>query len=332
MYTFFKKLLPVIFSFTLVSCIHEGENDCGIYVEFIFDYNMEYADSFDPQVDRVDVYIFDEDGKYLFHQHSGTSELINRKRMFLHDNFSSGTYQLIIVGGMSEHFRFTDSANEELIPGVTTLEEVTLFLQRTAGTISHEFPHLWFGKSTSIRYQGNASVWPVYLVRNTNRFHVMLESKDDMAQLHPETPPYTFEIITPEGARYGYDNAPLVRESVTYKPYSLKPGNKPENMATGKLNTMRLFTNYTDGYKIIVRKTDSREEVWSYDLIELLAKTKPSTRPDGTTLPLQEYLDRQGEWNIVILYHGANPNNNEAFLAVAIEVNGWIIWLNDIEI
>ena len=57
---------------------------------------------------------------------------------------------------------------------------------------------------------------------------------------------------------------------------------------------------------------------------------KPMLRPDGSTLPVQEFLDRQSEWRLVILYkEGENPSG---FVALSIEVNGWIVWRNDIEV
>ena len=50
-------------------------------------------------------------------------------------------------------------------------------------------------------------------------------------------------------------------------------------------------------------------------------------------MPMQEYLDRQCEWEIVILYQGSvDPEDPEGFLAVKVRVNNWLIWLHDIEL
>ena len=37
-------------------------------VKFKYDYNMLHTDAFHTQVDRVELYIFDKDGRYLFSQ------------------------------------------------------------------------------------------------------------------------------------------------------------------------------------------------------------------------------------------------------------------------
>ena len=67
--------------------------------------------------------------------------------------------------------------------------------------------------------------------------------------------------------------------------------------------------------------------VWDYDLMALLRSTKPDG-PGGRELPLQEYLDRQSEWNFVILYEDGGSEGG--FVAVAVRVNDWIIWLSEI--
>ncbi len=43
---FWLFVTPLLF----LSCIRDNNDDCGVYLQFIFDHNMEYADSFNPQV------------------------------------------------------------------------------------------------------------------------------------------------------------------------------------------------------------------------------------------------------------------------------------------
>ena len=58
-------LLLVLFSCT---SIDETLPECQLYVRFRYDYNMEFADAFHAQVDKVELYVFDKNGKYLFKQ------------------------------------------------------------------------------------------------------------------------------------------------------------------------------------------------------------------------------------------------------------------------
>ena len=179
-----------------------------------------------------------------------------------------------------------------------------------------------------VRYKADLSVWPVRLVKDTNRFRLLLSRVGDGELTRADAAPYTFAITTPEGAVYAADNSPKFRETVVYIPYYLAPGEGEDELAEGSVNTMRLF--HGDSYTLTVRDTQTGLVEWDYDLMTLLANTKTASRPDGSTLPMQEYLDRRSEWEIVILYH-TGPGD-DGFVAVAVRVNGWIIWLNDIEL
>ncbi len=253
--------------------------------------------------------------------------------MYLTDNLLTyGTYKIFTVGGLSDKTRLS-TKNGNPATGVTfpddmVLEDLILFLQRESPDVSYEFPHVWMGEPLEIKYEFNWAVYPVHLIRNTNRFNLMLQEIDIEEIKTPDIPPYTFKIVTPEGAVYSYDNTPLVKEVVNYHPYSLTMVNQPENTTVGRLNTMRLFDG--EGYRLEIRETETEDFVWSCDLIDLLRNTKPQNRPDGSALPMQEYLDRQGEWNIEVLYRDIIGGGNGGFTAVAIRVNGWILWLNDV--
>ena len=252
--------------------------------------------------------------------------------MFLGNGLVAGQYKILTIGGMSESFSISDGNGGSLSPGITMLEDVRIALVRGSATVSHEFPPLWVGKTTEVDYRGNLSVWPIYLVKNTNRFNMVLATSDGGESTQPEGASYTFGIITPEGAVYGDDNLPQNDETVTYTPYSMAAGEKPDELWAGRINTARLFygENYT--YRIVVRETTTGQTLWNYDLMKLLELTKPASRPDGTALPMQEYLDRQSEWNIVILYKGSvDPEEAISFIAVGVAVNNWILWLKDID-
>ena len=82
------------------------------------------------------------------------------------------------------------------------------------------------------------------------------------------------------------------------------------------MNTVRLLYDEDYDYKLIVYDTRTGLRAWDYDLMKLLESRKPMLRPDGSTLPVQEFLDRQSEWRLVILYkEGENPSG---FVALSI--------------
>uniref|UniRef100_S0DG38 Fimbrillin-A associated anchor proteins Mfa1 and Mfa2 n=1 Tax=termite gut metagenome TaxID=433724 RepID=S0DG38_9ZZZZ len=331
MLTKLKIILAAIVLSVVSSCnIRDSYDDCGIWLEFIFDHNMEYTDSFDPLVETVDVFVFDGEGKYVLAKHAECSDLHLHKRMLL-SRLPFGNYRILAVGGLCEHFNFTDMNGGEFVPGVTTVEQVKLALN-FKNAVTHEFPHLWFGQVTDVCYAADMSVWPIPVMRLTNKFHIALQHTVALPQngstRTTDESPYTVEIVTPESGAYDHNHNPLVREKLTHRPYyrtsSIETSETGAvHVAANKINTMRLLEGEQGGYKLTVRNTETGDEIWTGDLLTLLAHTKPANRPDGTTLPLQEYFDRESDWNIVIVH---NVTADKGFAAMKIIVNGWIVW------
>jgi hypothetical protein len=317
----------------LCSCstVREEDGDCGVWLEFIFDHNMEYTDSFGVHVNRVDVYVFDKAGVLVMARHAGIGELHSRKRMWL-SGLPPGEYGIVTVGAISRHFRFADSGGGDPVAGVTAIGDVSLALLHE-GEVSYEFPHLFFGSTVDINYRADNSVWPVPLIRQTNRFNIALQTAAPAGGVQgPVDPVHTVEILAPEAGAYDHRNEPRVERSMVYRPCSLMSNIDGARQLTGaKINTARLLENLGDGYRIVVRDTQSGEELWSDDLLALLAATKPASRPDGSALPLAEYLDRECDWNIVIVYKTGN-DPDRGFSALKIVINGWIVWEHGVEI
>jgi len=309
----------------MYSCesIKDNLDDCGIWLEFIYDHNMEYTDTFDPAVPSVDVFVFDADGKYLFTKTALRTELEGGKRLFLGNDMPLGKYRILTVGGLSPHFIVKDSHGAELIAGQTTIDDVRTSLVRSSTTISNEFPPLWVSPPIYIEYRADLSTWPVNLLKYTNRFNiVMIDASAGPSQPAPTKAPYTFEIITPEGAVYLPGHQPGSTEKVTYTPYVLNPGKEADELCRATLNTVRLIEGNNYPYRIVIRNTADGSVFWDNDLIELLRKVKPS-RPDGSDLPMQEYLDRESEWDLILSKGGS-------YISVGIRVYDWITWIYNI--
>ena len=111
--------------------------------------------------------------------------------------FEFGSYKVLTVGSLSDSFRILDDVGRELVPGKTTLQQVTVALKREADIVDFEFPHLYFGEVVKVDHlPSNTShqVYQVNLIRNTNRFNIVLMKYGE----NEITGNYTFEIQTPE--------------------------------------------------------------------------------------------------------------------------------------
>lgn len=316
----FAVLLPV----ALTSCkfVEEDMDDCGIYLEFVYDYNMNFSDLFDPQVGSVDVFVFDSQERYLLTRHSTREELIGGNRMLL-ENLPIGQCKIFTVAGLYEQFTVSDNGGS-LTPGVTLLENVQMSLNRNPGPVSVDFSSIWIGKSITVDNKSDLSVHKVSLIKDTNRFRLTLIKNGGNEGENPETAPYTFELITPEGAVYDDQNMPLVQETVTYTPHKLVPGELPDHLSVGQINTMRLLYGEQYDYKLKVVDTATGGTVWTYNFMKLLEKTKPTP---NSSMSMQEYLDRQSEWDMEITF----KQEQEGFVALSVKVNNWLVWFHDID-
>lgn len=310
----------------LYSCdmIRDDQDDCGFYLEFFYDYNMQYTCLFTTHVPSVSVYFFDENETFLFMRYADVADLINGRMMHINKELTWGNYKVLAVGGLCEHYGFHDAEGNECQTGVTTLQDVRLALQRDSDDVSQQFSTpVWLSQLIEVTYPGNNQKVPVSLIRETNHFTINLTSTTRTARADEGDAPYTFKIITPEGGVYGYDNSPLRSESVSYSPYSLTAG--AESLVEAKINTMRLLdTGNSNDYQLKVYSAVTGEELWSYNLMTLLSYSKPST-----ISTLQEYLDREYDWTLTL---GATDTTDAGFVALYISVNGWILWLNDIDL
>ena len=119
-------LLLVLFSCT---SIDETLPECQLYVRFRYDYNMEFADAFHAQVDKVELYVFDKNGKYLFKQAEEGSAL-STGNYLMEVELPVGQYQFMAWAGARDSYDITS-----LTPGVSTLTDLKLKLKREASLI-----------------------------------------------------------------------------------------------------------------------------------------------------------------------------------------------------
>ena len=174
-----KLFLIIASMLCMASCdtIREDLPRCELWLEFAFDYNMEYADAFNPQVKSVDVFVFGSDDKLLFSKRAEATALIGGNRMSLTNELDFGNYKVLTVGSLSDNFHALDNAGRELVPGTTTLRQLTVALKRASDIVDFEFQHLYFSGVVEVDHlpsNTDHKVYRVNQIRNTNRFNIAL--------------------------------------------------------------------------------------------------------------------------------------------------------------
>ncbi len=298
-------LLLVLFS---CASIDEPLPECRLYVRFRYDYNMEFADAFAAQVNRVDVFVFDKDGMFIMKK-SEQGERLGSSSYRMALPLSVGEYRIATWAGMSDAFEMP-----ELVAGKSTLEDLTVRMKREESLVHNKaLEPLWYGEVKDVNFTGKQEqTETVSLIKDTNKFRFILQKNGPGEEL--DINDCLFEIRADNGY-YDWNNDLLDDDVISYQPYHLE---KVEDVGiVAEMNTMRLL-EHKKVYLMLTRKSDGRE-LMKIDLIPYLLLTKM----EGHDIPVQEYLDRQSEYAIVFFYNPELLN----FLSTKIVINGWTVWL-----
>lgn len=305
-FTLFALLVLLAGTGIITSCdemrIHEDLPACRLYIDFKYDYNMLSSDAFAAQVDKVELYVFDENGKYLFKQvEQGGVLATGDYRMPL--QLPYGTYKLMAWAGAKASYDITP-----LTAGVSTINDLKLKLKRESLLIDKELEPLWYGEIKQIAYKGNREQQEtINLIKDTNKVRFAIQGQTEAWQI--DLNDYSFEIIESNGY-LDYDNSLLEDDILSYQPY-FKEQKNPSAVVV-ELNTMRLMADRKTRFTVTEKATG--EAVFDINLIDFLAMTEM----EGHRWGLQEYLDRQDEYVIVFFFADSADWN-----VVRININGW---------
>src|SRR5574344_1609639 len=107
-----KKLLfmaAVLCSMVSCSMMHDDQDDCpeGLYIQFVYDYNIQRADMFKDHVGGVTVFVFDDKG-YLVKKQSvanqtGDAPLKTYGYKMHIEGLQPGNYQLIALANQKSY-------------------------------------------------------------------------------------------------------------------------------------------------------------------------------------------------------------------------------------
>lgn len=330
-----------------VSCVYEDEVPCAFDLRFVYDYNMEYADAFPAQIDDVTLYVFDENGLFIAMREDSGEHLGADYRMTV--DLRPATYTLVAwAGTQGEEATYPLPV---LTPGVSTLDDLTLKLRTdVAGISQNALPELWHGIARDVVVTGSSHVHhTVNLVKNTNHFRVLLQntegepvSKDD----------FSLSIRTDDGWM-NYDNTLLDDVQIEYRPFvqreaaidndadaetdadassdasSDAAGDGGEvrsavrssaiTAVVAELSTLRLC----DGRNARFTLKNGDTAIFDIDLLRYLDLMKLESY---ASLPLQEYLDRENTWQVILFLGKGGVQGT--WTVAALQINDWYFIVN----
>lgn len=300
----------IVFILLLPSCIKEDLSNCNseLLLRFRYTLNNQHTNLFNSDVQRVAIYLFDNNSKYVDRFSEQGDKLTNDYIMRI--PLPEGKYSVVVYGGnfttysAGELTSQTNTINETLRKGVTDITDFRMELKNTTGAENYLYPvstpdDLYAALATSvIAAPMNQNITDVELIKDTKKVKVKITDTDGFDA--------SLEVnITALNGRYQSDNnIDLNHETFKYTPINtlLQP-----NYMEVDLKMMRLVLGQSP--MLVIKDSVTQESLYNENMIEQILSTQQYAS--------QEDFDREDEF----VFEISIANN----IIVSVSINGWII-------
>ena len=309
---FLGMLLACPGIFLSCNAFNEELPECRLFVRFKYDYNVKSVCAFHEEVDIVELYVFDKEGKFLFKQ-AEEGEKLSTGQYLMEVEVPFGEYRFMAWAGARDSYEICG-----FTPGVTTLREMELKLKRAAScVVDHSLEPLWYGEIIDVTFTGKTNqVETINLIKDTNQVTFIFQSTSQWGW-GIDLDEYDYEIIDANGY-LAYDNSLNEDEPISYQPYEGEQLS-PEAIRV-ELNTMRIMDERD--LRFVVTDKQSGKKVLNINLAQYLSQTRTT---DQRHWSIQEYFDRRDKWHIVFYLA-------DSWTSIQLHINDWTWYIQDEEI
>ncbi len=330
------RLIPAALAFilTLAGCsrLHEDLPECPaqLNVKFRFNYTLDRGEAFAEQVHSVNVWAFDQEGKFVW-AGSAEGDRLKDPDFKIETPLGEGTYDFVAWCGLAGNDDFslatyTPENKQQLEMKLKTVEKDGLNVS------SSHFKSLFHGGKDRVDHKINPlapSVTDVTipLIKDTNDIAVMLVNQDGTALNDSDfTVTFTYADSWLAWNNAVRDDSPVV----TYTPWSVLYGETTKGRAdtdenddlpvrSSLLYEMSVSRLMVDGnaYLDIVRNTDG-VRIIHIPLIDYFIYAKGNRFDQYSD---QEYLDRRSDYSALFFI----DNDLGWYAAAGIYICGWAV-------
>lgn len=355
---------------TMSSCIKEDMDDCPpaiskVALQFDYTYNVKQADAFAAEVKNINVYAFDENGKF-FDYYIESREKFETGHTMEITGLKDGKYTFVCLARDRQVMSRAEDDEMEfsfasLTPGVSTIDDLTERMGKDNGEEiknDKEFAALYTAK-TQVDFQrlnqkgneGTVVTSTLSLMKCTKTYRiVLLPYENDQADFKPEN----FDVrIEGSAAWLDHKGEKVKNEKITYLPYNMERranydgahtevNEEPVDQALiYDLSSSRMFerqndrrvvrdgdkNNYDDKRIIItdLRDKDHPIELFNHSLPWFLALCGEKVNQNWDD---QEYLDREDHY--VLMFYVSDKRDYN--MITKVNVNGWNVNIKDTEL
>lgn len=330
--TISAALCAVLMAVSLPACdgvIYDDLEACphGVSLRFVYDHNMEFANSFHQQVDCLTLYIYDAQGNFVT-KAVETTDALKDENYRMQIDLEEGDYRIIAYGGLAceQHsFKVVDE------PMAARAADADLQVAMDEGALGTQLHDLYYG-GLKMTVQANGYVEnTLFLMKNTNHLRIMLQQVDNRVPLDDTHFAFT---ITDDNTRMDHNNDLVANGTVNYTPWAQgtlsvgttegSAGEEEAKVAYAELSTSRLVARTHQAPRLVVMNKETDKEVINIPLINYLLLLKSERYAQ---MSAQEFLDRESNWSLIFfLDQGGN------WLRTQIVINDWVVRLNDMEL
>lgn len=355
---------------TMSSCIKEDMDDCPpaiskVALQFDYTYNVKQADAFAAEVKNINVYAFDENGKF-FDSYIESREKFETGHTMEITGLKDGKYTFVCLARDRQVMSRAEDDEMEfsfasLTPGVSSIDDLTERMGKDNGEgikNDKEFAALYTAK-TQVDFQrlnqngneGTVVTSTLSLMKCTKTYRiVLLPYENDQADFKPEN----FDVrIEGSAAWLDHNGEKVKNEGITYLPYNMERranydgahtevNEEPVDQALiYDLSSSRMFERQSDrravrdGDKSIyddkriiitdLRDKDHPIELFNHSLPWFLALCGEKVNPNWDD---QEYLDREDHY--VLMFYVSDKRDYN--MITKVNVNGWNVNIKDTEL
>ena len=355
---------------TMSSCIKEDMDDCPpaiskVALQFDYTYNVKQADAFAAEVKNINVYAFDENGKF-FDSYIESREKFETGHTMEITGLKDGKYTFVCLARDRQVMSRAEDDEMEfsfasLTPGVSTIDDLTERMGKDNGEEiknDKEFAALYTAK-TQVDFQrlnqngneGTVVTSTLSLMKCTKTYRiVLLPYENDQADFKPEN----FDVrIEGSSAWLDHKGEKVKNEGITYLPYNMERranydgahtevNEEPVDQALiYDLSSSRMFERQSDrravrdgdkskydDKRIIItdlRDKDNPIELFNHSLPWFLALCGEKVNPNWDD---QEYLDREDHY--VLMFYVSDKRDYN--MITKVNVNGWNVNIKDTEL
>lgn len=355
---------------TMSSCIKEDMDDCPpaiskVALQFDYTYNVKQADAFAAEVKNINVYAFDENGKF-FDSYIESREKFETGHTMEITGLKDGKYTFVCLARDRQVMSRAEDDEMEfsfasLTPGVSTIDDLTERMGKDNGEEiknDKEFAALYTAK-TQVDFQrlnqngneGTVVTSTLSLMKCTKTYRiVLLPYENDQADFKPEN----FDVrIEGSAAWLDHNGEKVKNEGITYLPYNMERRANYDGAHTEvneepvdqvliyDLSSSRMFERQSDrrsvrdgdkskydDKRIIItdlRDKDNPIELFNHSLPWFLALCGEKVNQNWGD---QEYLDREDHY--VLMFYVSDKRDYN--MITKVNVNGWNVNIKDTEL